>query len=260
MDHLLETATLLLPHVNATRPDARTEHVETTLQGLNAKLAGALADVYKRRARLAGMLVDRRDDPAETKPPEPPELARSAPRVLEIAVLADLLAKTPSVIPQGLAEAGKPDFYPTFLTYLILSVEEIVINRRPGLWKRIAAAEHLDLLSDRQQRVSEILLSTDSWRARAVAPPTAPDASRDKGSSAKGSLSSSMLGSEELGARAAEQCRRAARYVREKVRRTAAEWMSVVELLQSGGPPAESFLRARAPQQRVAPPLVERRT
>ena len=141
----------------------------------------------------------------DEKKKEPPETARAAPGILELHLLADLLARVPTAIPAALAAAGEARFYPTFLEYLMRSLEEFVNPPRLRLWKRLAANEHISLLQDWRQRVCEILLTTRSWELSGPAqPPQSSDGGQADGPAAEEGFTASMLGVGELRAGAAK--------------------------------------------------------
>ena len=166
MDHFLETAAQLLPHLAPgakARGDASSRSV---LEELRTALDKAFGEVCRRREEAARAFRDAkvaRYEEEDEKKKEPPETARAAPGILELELLADLLARTPSIIPAALTAVGKPRFYPTFLAYLMQSIEEFVKPPRLRLWKRFAASEHVSLIQDRRRRVAEILMTTVSW-------------------------------------------------------------------------------------------------
>jgi hypothetical protein len=231
MDHLLETATQLLPHIHAAGTAGDGASTEDVLQHLRASLYTAVFDVWRRRDEAARAFRDAkvaRYEQEDEKTKEPPETARAAPGILELHLLADLLARAPTIIPAALAAAGEARFYPTFLEYLMQSIDEIVNPPRLSVWKRIAASEHINLIEDRRRRVSEIVMTTKAWKE--VDPKKPPRASDRKGGAppeGAGGFTASMLGVDDLRARAAqvkEQCRLAADYILEKTGFVNAEW------------------------------------
>ena len=267
MDHFLETATQLLPHLAAgalVRGDASARSV---LEGLRASLNKAFVEVCRRREAAARAFRDAkvaRYEKEDEKTKEPPETARAAPGILELHLLADLLARTPTIIPAALTAAGETRFYPTFLEYLMQSVEEFVNPPRVRLWKRFAASEHISLIQDRRRRVSEIVMTTVSWKLRDPTQPSqSADGSNGGGPSADGtSFTASMLGVGDLRAGAAkvkEQYRRAADYVLEKAGLGPTEWERVGDLFAAAErAPLDRFRDALRGELLIDPDLVRR--
>src|SRR6187551_685840 len=128
MDHLLEIATHLLRQMPASAKDDLTD--KPTLVQLRRDLDVAVKRVFSGRDAAARKFREKKTVTAEKEQAQadPPESARAAPGILRSHLLADLLARTPSVIPKALHEAGgrKTRFYPTYLEYLMVSVEEIL--------------------------------------------------------------------------------------------------------------------------------------
>lgn len=270
MDHLLETATQLLPHVyppaNAAQPKkaAQRKKSQPALERLETDLAKAIAAAYKRRDdREAASGSAPVALSSGSKTPEPPESARAAPAVLAVEVLADVLAREPSRIPAALAEAGEARFYPAFLDYLVDSILEMVGRRRLTFWKRIAAREHINLMDDRRQRVAEIVLETDSWARTPAASAFTPEEPPAPGSARPGSagVTASILGAGQMRAQAEqvkEHYRRAASYVRDKAGWSHAQWKPVCDLLAGDTLEAQNFIVALKAELLVKPDLVRR--
>ena len=255
MDHLLETATQLIRHMEAAG-QVRSASRKVVLRQLRASLDDAVGDVGRRRDEAARAFRDAkvaRDEEEDQKKKEPPETARAAPGILELHLLADLLAKTPKIIPAALAEAGEVRFYPTFLEYLMQSIDEIVNPPRLSIWKRVTAREHASLIEDRSQRVSEIIMKTASWQLRESSE------SKSDGPAADGGFKATMLGVSELRAGAAKvkaRCQRAADYVLEKTGFGPAAWQVVNDFFAGPQAVVDRFRDALRRELLVDPGLV----
>jgi hypothetical protein len=264
MDHFLETAAQLLPYLAGGAKAHGGAASRSVLQGLRTSLDEAFVEVCGRREHAARAFRDAkvaRYEKEDEEKREPPETARAAPGILELELLADLLARTPTIIPAALSAAGETRFYPRFLEYLMQSVEEIVNPPRLRLWKRFAASEHVSLIQDRRRRVSVTLTKTNSWTLVENVNPARPSGRKTDGSGTEAGVSASMLGVADLSAGAAkvkEQCRLAADYILEKAGFRPPDWERVGDFFAGEQAQVDRFREALRGELLIDPGLVRR--